>query len=119
MRTALIVDDAAVMRMRLKDILEPKYQVIAEAANGEQAIDLYKSAAPDFVTLDITMPKVNGIEVLEKILDFDLKAKIIIVSAVGQKRMVFNALGIGAKDFIVKPFDPERVMVAVDRLFTV
>jgi two-component system chemotaxis response regulator CheY len=119
MRTALIVDDAAVMRMRLRDILEPRYQVIAEAENGEQALDLYKSEAPDFITLDITMPKMNGIEVLEKLLDFDPLARVIIVSAVGQKRMVFNALGIGAKDFIVKPFEPARVLVAVDRLFQI
>ncbi len=119
MRSVLIVDDAAVMRMRLKDILEPRYQVIAEAENGEQAIDLYKSSAPDFVTLDITMPKLNGIEVLERLMDFDPIARVIIVSAVGQKRMVFNALGIGAKDFIVKPFDPGRVLIAVDRLFQI
>jgi two-component system chemotaxis response regulator CheY len=119
MRTALIVDDAAVMRMRLKDIIEPRYQVIAEAENGEQALDLYKSSAPDFVTLDITMPKLNGIEVLERIIDFDPGARVIIVSAVGQKKMVFNALGIGARDFIVKPFEPARVLVAIDRLFQI
>lgn len=117
MKTVLIVDDAAVMRLRLKDIIEPKYQVIAEAENGEQAIEHYKKHIPDFVTLDITMPKINGIQVLEQIIKFDPEAKIIIVSAVGQKKMVFNALGIGAKDFIVKPFDPNRVMIAVDRLF--
>lgn len=118
MKTALIVDDAAVMRMRLRDILEPKYQVIGEAENGEQAVELYKNSTPDFVTLDITMPRVDGIQVLEQLLSFDQKARIIIVSAVGQKKMVFNALGIGAKDFIVKPFDPNRVMIAVDRLFS-
>ncbi|AHC15099.1 response regulator [Salinispira pacifica] len=117
MKTALIVDDAAVMRMRLRDILEPKYHVIGEAENGEQAVELYKNHTPDFVTLDITMPRVDGIQVLEQLLSFDQKARVIIVSAVGQKKMVFNALGIGARDFIVKPFDPNRVMIAVDRLF--
>ena len=117
MRTGCIVDDAAVMRMRLKDILEPDYKIIAEAGDGEEALRAYAKHTPDFVTLDISMPKMSGIEVLKNILNKFPEAKIIIVSAVGQKQIVFKALGIGAKDFIVKPFDNDRVLQSIDRLF--
>jgi two-component system, chemotaxis family, chemotaxis protein CheY len=117
MKTALIVDDATVMRIRLRDILEPKYKVIAEAADGEEAVRLYEKHAPDFVTLDITMQKLNGIEALEQIMDKHQDALIVIVSAMGQKKMVFDAISKGAKDFIIKPFEPDRVIAAIDRLF--
>jgi two-component system chemotaxis response regulator CheY len=117
MKTALIVDDAAVMRIRLRDILEPKYKVVAEAADGEEAVRLYEKHDPDFVTLDITMQKLNGIEALEQIMDKHQDALIVIVSAVGQKKMVFDAISKGAKDFIIKPFEPERVLASIDRLF--
>ncbi|MFP4377208.1 MAG: response regulator [Spirochaetales bacterium] len=117
MKTALIVDDATVMRIRLRDILEPKYQVVAEAADGEEAVRLYEKHNPDFVTLDITMQKMNGIEALEQIMDKHQDALIVIVSAVGQRKMVFDAISKGAKDFIIKPFEPERVIAAIDRLF--
>ena len=86
MKTALIVDDATVMRIRLRDILEPKYKVIAEAADGEEAVRLYEKHDPDFVTLDITMQKLNGIEALEQIMDKHQDALIVIVSAVGRRR---------------------------------
>jgi two-component system, chemotaxis family, chemotaxis protein CheY len=117
MRTALVVDDATVMRIRLRDIIEPKYQVVAEASNGQEAIELYEKHRPDFVTLDITMQVKNGIEALEEIIDAHPEALIVIVSAVGQKRMVFDAISKGAKDFIIKPFEPERVLASIDRLF--
>lgn len=117
MARALIVDDAAIMRMRLKDILEPEHQVVAEAGDGEMALELYAELKPDFVTLDITMPKLNGIEALEKLIAEFPEAKVIIVSAVGQKKLVFQALGLGAKDFIIKPFDPDRVKQSINRLF--
>jgi two-component system chemotaxis response regulator CheY len=113
----MIVDDATVMRMRLRDILEPRYQVVAEAANGVEALELYKKVRPDFVTLDITMPQLNGLAALRNLLTADPEARVVIVSAVGQKQVVFQALAQGAKDFIVKPFEAERVMRAVDRLF--
>lgn len=118
MRTGMIVDDAAVMRIRLKDILETRYKVVAEAANGREALDLYESYRPDFVTLDITMPQLNGLEALEQITAAFPDARVVIVSAVGQKQMVFQAIAKGAKDFIIKPFDPQRVLLAIDRLFT-
>jgi len=117
MKTGLIVDDAAVMRIRLRDILETRYKVVAEASNGQEALDLFESYRPDFVTLDITMPQLNGIEALEQLVSKFPDAKVVIVSAVGQKQMVFQAIGRGAKDFIIKPFDPERVLLAIDRLF--
>lgn len=118
MKTGMIVDDAAVMRIRLKDILETRYKVVAEAANGQEALDLYESYRPDFVTLDITMPQLNGLEALEQLTAAFPDAKVVIVSAVGQKQMVFQAIAKGAKDFIIKPFEPQRVLLAIDRLFT-
>ena len=117
MKTGLIVDDAAVMRIRLRDILETRYKVVAEAANGREALDLYESYQPDFVTLDITMPQLNGLEALERIIGAYPDAKVVIVSAVGQKQMVFQAIAKGAKDFIIKPFESQRVLLAIDRLF--
>lgn len=117
MTTGMIVDDAAVMRIRLRDILETKYKVVAEASNGQEALELYDEHRPDFVTLDITMPQVNGIEALEKLIHKHPDARVVIVSAVGQKKMVFDAISKGAKDFIIKPFEPDRVILAIDRLF--
>lgn len=117
MTTGLIVDDAAVMRIRLRDILETRYKVVGEASNGIEAVEFYEQYQPDFVTLDITMAQMNGVEALEKILTIDPEARVVIVSAVGQKKMVFECISKGAKDFIIKPFEPDRVMVAIDRLF--
>ncbi len=117
MKTGLIVDDAAFMRMRLKDILDEEFSIVAQAEDGEKALSLYREYRPDFVTLDITMPKVDGIEALKKIMDSFPDARVIIVSAVGQKQIVFQALANGARDFVVKPFDPTRVVQAVRRLF--
>ncbi len=117
MTTGMIVDDAAVMRIRLRDILESKYRIVAEATNGEEALDLYNEHEPDFVTLDITMPQLNGIEALEQLMARHPDAKVVIVSAVGQKRLVFEAISKGARDFIIKPFDSGRVLIAIERLF--
>ena len=90
---------------------------VEKAGDGEKALRAYADLKPDFVTLDITMPNLNGIDALEKLVELYPDAKVIIVSAVGQKQLVFKALGLGAKDFIIKPFDPARVKQAVDRLF--
>ena len=117
MKRGLIVDDAAVMRMRLRDILSSKYTIVAEAENGRQAIEYYRIHKPDFVTMDISMAEMNGMEALKALLREFPDAKIVMVSAVGQKTQVFEALGCGAKDFIVKPFEPERVLLSIDRLF--
>lgn len=116
-RTGMIVDDAAIMRMRLKDILASDYDIVEEAGNGEEALRRYERCKPDFVTLDITMPKMGGLEALQAIVDKYPDAKVVIVSAVGQKKLVFQALSTGAKDFIVKPFEPARVKQSIERLF--
>ena len=117
MKRGLIVDDATVMRMRLRDILQARYDVVGEAENGTVALDLYTQLKPDFVTMDITMAETNGMEALKNIVSRFPDAKIVMVSAMGQKSMVFEALSQGAKDFIIKPFDPERVLMAIGRLF--
>lgn len=117
MYRGMIVDDAAIMRMRLREILDPHFEIVSEAGDGEEALMNYELASPDFVTLDITMPKMNGIETLKNIVKKYPNAKVVIVSAVGQKKLVFEALSTGAKDFIVKPFDPERVKQSIFRLF--
>ena len=116
-KKGLIVDDATVMRIRLKDILTPQYTIVAEAENGVQALEMYEKFKPDFVTMDISMAEMNGMDALGEILRRFPDAKIVMVSAMGQKLQVFEALGKGAKDFIIKPFDPARVKKAVDRLF--
>ena len=116
-KRGLIVDDAAIMRMRLKDILEPAFEIVEEAGNGEEALKRYEKCKPDFVTLDITMPKMGGIEALDALVKKYPDARIVIVSAVGQKQLVFQALSLGAKDFIVKPFEPARVLQSINRLF--
>ena len=117
MKKGLIVDDAAVIRMRLRDILSSKYSIVAEAADGNQAIEMYKLYKPDFVTMDISMAEKNGMEALKDLLSDYPDARIVMVSAVGQKAMVFEALKLGAKDFIIKPFEPERVILSISRLF--
>ncbi len=117
MKKGLIVDDAAVMRMRLRDILSSKYSIVSEAENGREAIELYRKHQPDFVTMDISMAEMNGMEALKNLLAEFPDAKIIMVSAVGQKALVFEALSMGAKDFIIKPFEADRVLLSIDRIF--
>lgn len=117
MRTGIIVDDAAIMRMRLREILEPDYEILAEAENGEEAIDLCKRLDPDFVTLDISMPRTNGMDALKGLKACSSSVKVIMVSAVGQKRMVIDALQMGASDFVIKPFEADRVKKAIGRIF--
>jgi two-component system chemotaxis response regulator CheY len=110
----LIVDDAAFMRMMIRDILEKNsYEVAGEAENGETAVRLYKDLKPDAVLMDITMPKMDGIEAVKEIINMDKNAKIIMCSAIGQHSMVIESIQAGAKDFIVKPFQPARVVEAV------
>lgn len=117
MHTGMIVDDASIMRLRLREILETEFKIVAEAENGGDALRLYDESRPEFITLDITMPKVNGLAALQELLAKDPAAKVVIVSAVGQKQIVFDAISMGAKDFIIKPFEHERVLKSVRRLF--
>ena len=118
MRCGIIVDDALIMRARLREILEKDFSIVAEASNGNEALEQYEKYKPDFITLDISMPQMDGMDALQKILDAHPDANIIIVSAVGQKQMVFKALSIGARDFIVKPFEADRVLKSINRLFS-
>ena len=110
----LITDDAAFMRMMLKDILtKGGYEVVGEAENGQMAIDKFKELQPDLVTLDITMPELDGIGALKGIKAVDPNAVCIMCSAMGQQAMVIESIQAGAKDFIVKPFQADRVLEAV------
>jgi len=117
MAKVLIVDDAAFMRMMIKDILEKNgFEVIGEANNGIKAVELYKKERPDVVTMDITMPDMDGIEAVKAIKAFDPTAKVIMCSAMGQQTMVMDAIRAGAKDFIVKPFQADRVIEAIKKV---
>lgn len=117
MAKVLIVDDAAFMRMMIKDILEKNgFDVVGEANNGLKAVELFKKESPDIVTMDITMPDMDGIEAVKAIKAFDPKAKIIMCSAMGQQTMVMDAIKAGARDFIVKPFQPDRVLEAINKV---
>lgn len=116
-KNILIVDDAAFMRMMIKDILTKNgYNVVGEAENGAKAFEKYNELKPDLVLMDITMPEVDGIAALKKIKASDPGAMIIMCSAMGQQAMVIEAIQGGAKDFIVKPFQPDRVLEAVKKV---
>ena len=116
-KSILLVDDAAFMRMMLKDILvKNNYNVVGEAENGIKAVAAYKELKPDLVIMDITMPEMDGIEATKNIKKEDAGATIIMCSAMGQQAMVIEALQAGAKDFIVKPFQAERVIEAVQKI---
>ena len=115
-KRVLIVDDAAFMRMMLKDILTKNgYEVCGEAANGKEAIEKYKECNPDLTTLDITMPEMDGITALGEIRAVDPNAVCIMCSAMGQQAMVIDAIQKGAKDFIVKPFQADRVLRSIKK----
>lgn len=117
MAKVLIVDDAAFMRMMIKDILEKNgFEVVGEANNGVKAVELYKKENPDVVTMDITMPDMDGIEAVKAIKAFDANAKVIMCSAMGQQTMVMDAIRAGARDFIVKPFQADRVLEAIRKV---
>lgn len=107
----LVVDDAAFMRLAIKTVLERNgFQVVADAKNGKEGIDKYIEFRPDVVTMDITMPDMTGIESLKKIREIDPDAKVVMVSAMGQERMVKEAIINGARSFIVKPYKEEHIV---------
>ncbi|MCM3759807.1 response regulator [Alkalihalobacillus oceani] len=119
MASILIVDDAAFMRMMIKDILSKNgFEVVGEAANGAEAVEKYKELNPDLVTMDITMPEMDGIQALKEIKQIDGGAKVIMCSAMGQQSMVIDAIQSGAKDFIVKPFQADRVLEAIKKVLS-
>ncbi len=117
LKNILVVDDTAFMRMVLKNILNQNgYNIVGEAGDGADAIEKCEELVPDIVFMDITMPEVDGITATKKILSSYPDTKIIICSAMGQKKMVMEALDLGAVDFIVKPFEADRVLDALDKV---
>ena len=116
-KNILICDDAAFMRMMIKDILTKNgYNIAGEAENGAKAVEKYAELKPDLVLMDITMPEMDGIEALKKIKNSDPNASVIMCSAMGQQAMVIESIQSGAKDFIVKPFQSDRVIEAVQKV---
>jgi len=112
----LVVDDLAFIKLLLKDLLEKAgFRVVGEASDGEEALRLYQDKRPDVVLMDITMPKMDGLTTLRKILQIDPQANVIMCSALGQQKLIVQAIQLGAKDFIVKPFRPERVVSAIKK----
>ena len=117
MKRVMVCDDAAFMRMMIKDILVKNgYEIAAEAENGLKAVEQYPEAKPDLVLMDITMPEIDGIEAVRRIKALDPNANVIMCSAMGQQAMVIEAIQAGAKDFIVKPFQADRVLEAVRKV---
>lgn len=118
MKKVLIVDDAAFMRTAIKNILEKHgFEVIDVAENGSVGVQKYKELKPDIVTMDITMPEMTGLEALKSIIAFDKKAKVVMVSAMGQDQMVMEAVMCGAKSFIIKPFKEDRVIQTLNKIY--
>lgn len=117
MARVLVVDDAAFMRLNIKQMLDANgHEMVGEAANGIEAVEVYPRAKPDVVLMDITMPEMNGIEALKRIKVLDPASKVIICSAVGQQVMVAEAVKNGAETFIVKPFTQETLMAAINKV---
>jgi len=112
--SVLIVDDALFMRMMIKDILSKDgFEIVGEAENGAEAVEKYADLKPDLVTMDIVMPEMDGIEAVRTIIKMDPGARVLMCSAMGQQLLVVEALEAGARDFIIKPFQPEKVVEAV------
>lgn len=113
----LIVDDVAFVRKTLAEIfLQARYQVVGEASNGQEAIEMYAKTRPDLVTMDIVMPQMSGIDAIRKLLKMDKEAKIIIVSAMDQESLVMDAINVGARDYLLKPFSARDVIRTAERV---
>ena len=116
MARVLVVDDAAFMRKMVSDALtKGGHEVVGEAGNGSEAIARFQELKPEVMTLDITMPEKDGLAALKEIIELDPSAKVVMCSALGQESKVLESIKLGAKDFVVKPFQPDRVLDAVDR----
>lgn len=115
----LIVDDAMLMRIMLRDILEANgFDVVGEAEDADQALEIYKGKKPDLVTMDITLTSSSGLDAIRGILDYDKNAKIIVISALEQRKIIMEAMRLGAGDFIIKPFEEERVITSVRNILS-
>jgi two-component system chemotaxis response regulator CheY len=116
-KRVMVVDDAAFMRMMIKDILTKNgYEIVGEAENGLKAVERYKELQPDLVIMDITMPEMDGIQAVKEIKKINPDAKIMMCSAMGQQAMVIESIQAGARDFVVKPFQSDRVIEAVQKI---
>jgi two-component system chemotaxis response regulator CheY len=113
----LVADDASFMREMIREIIEPEgFQVVAEAADGAAAVEMFREHHPDVVTMDIVMPRKSGIEAVKSIVELDRGARIVMCSALGQEALVMEALKAGARDFIVKPFKPDAVLATLRKV---
>ena len=116
MATILLADDLAFIKMVQKEQLEKRgYQIIGEAIDGIEAIEKFKKLKPDIVIMDITMPRMDGLNSLKAIRQLDPKARVVVCSALGQQKLIIEAIRLGAKDFIVKPFEPDRLAAAIQK----
>jgi len=115
----LIVDDALFMRSMIRDVLTSsgRYEVVGEAHNGREAVEKFQELLPDLVTMDIVMPEMDGIQATREILKLNPKMKIVICSALGQEPLVIESIAAGARDFIVKPFTPEKALEIIDQVW--
>jgi two-component system chemotaxis response regulator CheY len=118
MAKILIVDDAEFLRVRLNKILDTEGHEVFQAENGLKAVSTYKETHPDVVLMDVTMPEMDGLTALKEIVSFDAHAKVVMLTALGQESVVLEAVKSGARDFIVKPFEQERVMKAISKLLS-
>jgi len=116
MARIMVVDDAAFMRMRCSKLLQDNGYEVLEAANGVEAVEKYEKHKPDGVLMDITMPDMDGIATLKRLVEIDSQAKVAMVTAMGQQSLVIEALKSGARDFVVKPFNADRVLAAVKKI---
>lgn len=117
MARIMVVDDTAFMRAMIREMISGSgHEIVAEAKNGEEAVRLYSNAKPDVMTMDITMPDMDGVTALKNIRKIDPQAKVIMCSAMGQHAMVLDAIQAGAKDFIVKPLQQHRLLEAIDKV---
>ncbi len=115
-KTVLVVDDIEFVRKTLSEILtQAHYQVVGEAAEGNEAVNLFLKLRPDVITMDVVMPGMGGIEAAKKILKIEKNAKIVIISAMGQEHLVMEAINLGVRDYIIKPFSAQDVVKAVER----
>jgi two-component system chemotaxis response regulator CheY len=115
-RKVLIVDDVAFVRKTLSDLLtQAGYQVVGEAADGTEAVNQYALLKPDVVTMDVVMPQMSGIEATRKIIKMDKDARVVIISAMGQENLVMEAINVGAKDYVLKPFSSQDVLKTIER----